>query len=221
VSKILIIDDDPAMRGLLRLRLEPLYEVIDTGKPEDALALALQVKPDCILLDLMMPKFSGFEVCQTLASLSHTQNIPILIVSGEAASRYQAFCQGMGAAGYFEKPINFDELKTRIAEVLSTKLREHRAEARVRLRVTLKLKGTDSDGAAFEEVTSSENVSANGFQCIGTAKLKEGLIVSVSTLGDGEMYAEKARVVWVESYGERWCLAGFQFLAKPQRWVLQ
>ena len=55
MSKILIIDDDQAVRGLLRQRLEGLYDIADTGNPEEALALAVQVKPDCILLDLTMP----------------------------------------------------------------------------------------------------------------------------------------------------------------------
>jgi DNA-binding response OmpR family regulator len=49
------------------------YEVIDTVDPEQALGLALEHKPDAILLDLMMPKFSGFELCQSFCSLSYTR----------------------------------------------------------------------------------------------------------------------------------------------------
>src|SRR6202041_3483024 len=65
VPRILIIDDDETMRGLLRDRLEDAYQIFDTGDPEQAIALALEHKPDGVLLDLMMPNFSGFEVCQT------------------------------------------------------------------------------------------------------------------------------------------------------------
>jgi DNA-binding response OmpR family regulator len=92
------------MPGVLRDRLDDGYEIIDTGDPEEAIAPSLQHKPDVVLLDLMMPKFSGLEVCQTLSSLSFTQQIPILIVSGESATKYKTFCQNLGAAGYFEKP---------------------------------------------------------------------------------------------------------------------
>src|ERR1035441_3772271 len=120
MSRILIIDDDQAVRGLLRQRLEGLYDIADTGNPEDALAMALQFKPDCILLDLTMPKFSGFELCQILASLSYTRQIPILIVSGQPAAQYWALCQSLGAVGYFEKPVNFPELKARLTAVLHT-----------------------------------------------------------------------------------------------------
>lgn len=48
----------------MRFRLRESYDVIDSGSPEEALALALQHKPAAILLDLMMPKYSGLEVCQ-------------------------------------------------------------------------------------------------------------------------------------------------------------
>lgn len=58
MAKILIIDDDQAVLKMIREKLAPFYEIADTSKPEEALALALQIKPDCILLDLLMPKFS-------------------------------------------------------------------------------------------------------------------------------------------------------------------
>src|SRR5580704_13427189 len=65
---LLIIDDDESLRKVMAFRLKNSYKIIDSGSPEEALALALQHKPDAILLDLMMPKYSGFEVCQTLFS---------------------------------------------------------------------------------------------------------------------------------------------------------
>jgi DNA-binding response OmpR family regulator len=221
MSKILIIDDDPSVRWLLRQQLESLYEIADTGNPEEALAIALQVKPDCILLDLMMPKFSGFELCQTLASLSYTQQIPILIVSGEPAAQYEASCKRLGAAGYFEKPVNLDELKARIAGVLNARQKEHRAEVRVRLNVNLKLQGMDADGTTFEVVTHTENVSASGFRCICIGQLKLGSIIAVFTVNDREAYVGKARVVWVDSRNTAWPVCGFRFVEKPRLWVLQ
>jgi len=52
------------MRVLVKMRLSDTYEVIDTGSPEQALGLALQHKPEAILLDLMMPNCSGFELAR-------------------------------------------------------------------------------------------------------------------------------------------------------------
>ena len=60
MPRLLIVDDDDAVRKVLRFRLKDSYEIIDTKSPEEALALALQQKPDAILLDLMMPRCSGF-----------------------------------------------------------------------------------------------------------------------------------------------------------------
>ena len=183
--------------------------------------MALQIKPDCILLDLMMPKYSGFELCQALASLSYTQRIPVLIISGEPAAKYGASCQKLGAAGYFEKPVNFDELKARLAVVLSAKQKELRAEVRVRLSVNLKLKGMDTEGASFEVVTHTENVSANGFRCICTVQLKPDSVVEVFTVNDREQYAGKARLIWTESRNLAWPVSGFRFVDKPHLWILQ
>jgi CheY-like chemotaxis protein len=60
MARILIVDDDEAIRRLVRLNLTDLYEVFDTGQPEETLALALEHKPDAILLDLRMLGYSGY-----------------------------------------------------------------------------------------------------------------------------------------------------------------
>ena len=179
MSRILIVEDELAMRNLLRERLVDSYEVIDTGDPTEALALALQHKPDCILLDLMMPKFTGFELCQTLSSLSATRLVPIFIISGNPAAEYKTFCLNLGAREYFEKPVDFNQLKRRLADVLKEKQAEQRSEIRARLRVILKLKGTDTSAKAFELLTVTEDVSASGFLCGCHALLEGGAIVEV------------------------------------------
>ena len=111
VHKTLIVDDDKAMCDLLRACLSEGYEVIDTVDPEQALGLALEHKPDAILLDLMMPKFSGFELCQSFRSLSYTSTIPILVITGETEAKYKDHCATLGAVAYFEKPLKLDELR--------------------------------------------------------------------------------------------------------------
>ncbi|HVS87363.1 MAG TPA: response regulator [Candidatus Acidoferrum sp.] len=107
MEKLLIVDDEEAMRRLLRINLADSYEIIDTGDPEQALALAMQNKPSAILLDLRMPKCSGFELCRTLTSMTSTQLIPVFVVSGEAGATTKALCKELGATAYFEKPIDF------------------------------------------------------------------------------------------------------------------
>jgi DNA-binding response OmpR family regulator len=67
--QVLIVDDDEAMRSVIKDHLSSTYKVIDTGSPEMALSMTLECKPDAILLDLSMPGLSGFELCQLFSSL--------------------------------------------------------------------------------------------------------------------------------------------------------
>src|ERR1700727_1419471 len=146
LPRLLVIDDDQAVRKLLRFRLKDAYDIVDTGSPEDALALALQDRPDAILLDLSMP---GFEVCQTLASLSFTQGIPIIIVSGKSSEQDEDLCKSLGAKAFFQKPVDIDGLKKTLARLIEGQVRGKQVEPRVRLRITLTLRGTDSNGIVF------------------------------------------------------------------------
>jgi len=100
MGKLLVLDDDEALGRLVRVELSDAYEIIDSGEPEQGLALALEHRPDAILLDLRMPNYSGDELLQTLTSLSRTQMIPVIIVSGEAGGQTKEHCKQLGAAGY-------------------------------------------------------------------------------------------------------------------------
>jgi CheY-like chemotaxis protein len=106
----------------------------------------LQNKPDAILPDLRMPKYSGFELCQTLKSLSSTQLIHVLVISGEAGANTTQFCRDLGAVAHFEEPVDFYALRVQLADLLKTRRKKRRSEVRVRRRFTLRLTGTDGDG---------------------------------------------------------------------------
>ncbi len=199
MQKLLVIDDEEAMRRLLRINLSDTYEVIETGDPEQGLALAMQNKPSAILLDLRMPRFSGFELCRTFTALTSTQLTPVFIVSGEAGST----------------------TKSRLAEVLSTKRPERRREVRVRLRAPLKLTGIDVNGNSFEEPTHTENVSLSAFLCGCSAALKLGSLVQVFLLSGGEQFVGSARVVRSEATDTPYPRHAFQFVEKSGQWVLQ
>jgi len=220
-QRLLVVDDDESFQKLIRFRLKDRFEISQTSSPQEALALTLQDKPDAILLDLMMPKYSGLEVCQTLTSLSFTHMIPVIFVSGEPAANYREFCEKLGAKGYFQKPVDFDALQARLEEVLQRKPPERRAHPRVRLKVPLILRGIDSQGRAFELQTFTEDVSVGGCSCGCTAALKVNAIVEVALLSEGRQEfvgeARVAHVAWPETPAQR---CGFQFLQKPAHWVL-
>jgi DNA-binding response OmpR family regulator len=220
LSKVLIVDDDAAMRGLLRVRLEGLFEIVDTGDPERVLGLAMEHKPDAILLDLMMPKLSGFDLCQSLHSLSYTSGSRIFIITGKGGSAAQEYCKNLGAAGFFQKPVDFNALKRRLAEELGTQRAERRSQTRVRMRVSLKLRGIDVAGRLFEEVTFTENVSAEGFLCNCAASLPIGTTIEVFLIGGKEWYVGRARVMRKEC-DMNWQRYGFHLEEKKGEWVVQ
>ena len=220
MPKILIVDDDPSIRRLLRLNLADLYEVFETGKPAEALALALEHKPDAVLLDLRMPGYSGFELCKTLTSFSATQLIPVFIISGEGGAKTKEFCRELGASAYFEKPVNFESLRASLAEALGTRRIERRKEARIGLRVPLKLGGKDENGNSFSLPTTTENVSRMGFICACASLLAVDTVLDVYLLAAEQELVGKARVVRAEWPGTQYPRYGLRFTEIVGAWIL-
>jgi CheY-like chemotaxis protein len=221
VAKLLVVDDDEAMRRLLRLELQSGYEIIDSGEPEQGLAFALEHKPDGILLDLRMPNYSGYELCQTFTSFSRTQLIPVVIVSGEAGSQTKEHCKQLGAAAYFEKPIDFDALRRCLADLVKVGRHTSRSEVRVRLRVPLKLRGADLRGRNFDEPVTTENVSLNGFLCDARVELGEGAVVEVYMGDSSQEYVGMAAIVHTDGSAAAVRHYGCRFTEKSGVWVLK
>jgi len=164
MPKVLVVDDQ-ILLDAVALQLSGSCQVLSTTNPEQALALALEHKPDAILLDLLMPNFSGFEVCQSLHALSYTSRIPILVMSGDSGSKYAEYCTKLGAKAYIQKPFDAATLKAALKAQIEKKPAEQRADVRLRLQVPLELRGVDLDGKPVVTKAVTENVSAGGFLC--------------------------------------------------------
>lgn len=221
MEKLLIVDDEEAIRRVLRINLADRYEILDTGASGEALAMAMQSKPNAILLDLRMPNYSGFELCRTFKSMTSTQLIPIIIISGEGAATTKLFCKELGATAYFEKPVDFDALRGMLAHVLRAAQPDRRHELRVRLRVMLKLRGIDINEKPFEEVTGTENLSKNTFFCGCAAPLKTGSTVQVNLASTSTKFNGKAAVVRSEGCDTSHPRYAFRFVEKVDGWILQ
>jgi CheY-like chemotaxis protein len=220
MEKLLVVDDDEAIRRLIRLELSDTFEIIDSGEPQEGLALALEHKPHAILLDLRMPNYSGYELLQTFTAFSHTQKIPVIIVSGEAGGQTQDHCKQLGAFAYFEKPIDFDALRTCLTQLTKVRRFIPRSEVRVRLRVPLKLRGTDKLGNKFEYDTTTEDVSLSGFLCTSPAEIPVDSIVEVFLADRGTPCVGKAKVVHSVTKAPPLRHLGFRFIEKTGPWVL-
>ena len=117
MSRILLVEDEPALlRGLADNLKAETYEVITASDGETGLRLARETKPDLIVLDLMLPKVSGYEICQKLRSEGVTTPILILTARGEEADRVLGL--DLGADDYVTKPFSVRELMARVRALL-------------------------------------------------------------------------------------------------------
>ena len=118
-TKILIVDDELDTLLPLKRALEMEdFNVIEAQDGVEALEKVRSEIPDLVLLDLMLPRINGFEVCQRLKQDEATSSIPIIMLTakGETSDKIEGI--EIGADDYVTKPFNLDELKARIKAVL-------------------------------------------------------------------------------------------------------
>jgi adenylate cyclase len=119
---VLVVDDEEANRMLLRDPLEVHgYEIIEAENGEQALQKVQQRSPDVILLDVMMPRMDGFEVCRRLKKDPHTAHIPILIVTALSERMERMMGIAAGASDFLTKPVDLQELTLRVGHAAHAK----------------------------------------------------------------------------------------------------
>jgi len=129
---VLVVEDEDSLATLLQYNLQKEgYDVALAGDGEEALLLVDERLPDLIVLDWMLPKISGIEVCRRLRQRNETRNVPIIMLTarGEESDRVRGL--DTGADDYVVKPFSMTELTARIRAVLR-RLRPGLAEDRVR-----------------------------------------------------------------------------------------
>jgi DNA-binding response OmpR family regulator len=118
--KILVSEDNPDIRKILVMRLEINgYHVIQAQDGEEAMDKIKQETPDLIMLDLMMPKISGFEVCRMVKFDDKYKDIPIIVLSAldQQGDREKAIENGADA--YFIKPFDLELLLSKIKSLIN------------------------------------------------------------------------------------------------------
>jgi len=120
-ANILIVDDTPFNIDILVDNLNELYDLQVAVNGQDALDAVEELKPDLILLDVIMPDMDGFEVCRRLKSDSATRDIPIVFLTAmtDIAQKSEGF--ELGAVDYITKPFDTVEVKLRVETHLSNK----------------------------------------------------------------------------------------------------
>ncbi|TLD69996.1 sigma-54-dependent Fis family transcriptional regulator [Phragmitibacter flavus] len=115
VETILIVDDHPANLDVLTQTLEPVgFHVLAVPNGEIALRVAERAKPDLIMLDVVMPEFNGFDVCEMLKKNPATRDIPVIFLSARNETRTLVKGFQAGGVDYITKPFQAEEVLARI-----------------------------------------------------------------------------------------------------------
>lgn len=104
LKRILLVEDDDAIANVYLMRLQAEgFDVRRVGNGEDALAAALSYKPDLVLLDVMMPKVSGFDVLDILRNTPETANLKIIMLTALSQDSDKERAQSLGVDDYLVK----------------------------------------------------------------------------------------------------------------------
>lgn len=123
-ARILVVDDEAAQREIIVYNLEAAgFEVMSADNGEDAVLMVQEEHPNLVVLDWMMPKLSGLEVCRQLRSNKETKAIPIILLSARSEDVDKVRGLEIGADDYVSKPFSVVELMARI----NAQLRRHSA----------------------------------------------------------------------------------------------
>jgi twitching motility two-component system response regulator PilH len=123
MARVLLVDDSMYQRNKLRKTLEAAgHEVLEGGDGEEGLSMAASIKPDCMMLDLIMPKVGGMEVLQELYEKHIT--IPVIIHTSDIQEETKKECLALGAVAFLNKPSRDEDLLAAIALALKPQGKE-------------------------------------------------------------------------------------------------
>jgi len=118
-KKIIVIDDDEIVLDLVRAMLENDYEITTVNSGKAALDLFYQgYTPHLVLLDLTMPEMGGWDVLIRIRDLTRLHKVPIVIQSASEDPQDRTKAKEMGAVGFLKKPVNKEELLTKIGSII-------------------------------------------------------------------------------------------------------
>ena len=119
-KRILIVDDTKDILAVVARRLKSWgYEVLTADSGEEGLKIIQEQKPDLVLLDIMMPKMKGRDVCSLMKANPETARIPVIFLTALGLADHVKAGMDLGADDYLVKPFEPEELKERITIVLS------------------------------------------------------------------------------------------------------
>jgi DNA-binding response OmpR family regulator/signal transduction histidine kinase len=139
---ILVVEDNDDARNYIRESLEPEYQVVEAADGSEGIARAMEIIPDLVISDIMMPNTDGHELCRVLKKDVRTSHIPVVLLTAKASEESKIMGLETGADDYIIKPFNTDILITRIKNLI--RLRSHLQKQRNREMTMLPAKISES-----------------------------------------------------------------------------
>jgi CheY-like chemotaxis protein len=119
MARILVAEDERDIRELIKFTLSFAgHNMTTAADGAEAVQMAQQLKPDLIMLDVRMPRMTGYEACRELKKLDATKRIPVVFLSAKGQDEEVQKALELGAVAYILKPFAPDELSNRVAEIL-------------------------------------------------------------------------------------------------------
>ena len=116
---VLVAEDERDIRELIVISLElEGFNVVEVPNGEEAVKKAKEIKPDLILMDVRMPKMTGYEACKALKAEDATKEIPVVVLSAKGQEAEVSTGLELGAEEYLLKPFAPDELSGRVTKIL-------------------------------------------------------------------------------------------------------
>ncbi|MFN3385274.1 MAG: PleD family two-component system response regulator [Candidatus Thermochlorobacter sp.] len=120
MPKVLIIDDSAVERTIIAKVMTALgYTIVEANDGEEGEAKAVEIKPDIIVLDVVMPKKDGFQVCRNLKKMPETAKIPVIMITSKNQDSDKFWGMKQGAIAYLVKPFNEDDLVSAVNKALA------------------------------------------------------------------------------------------------------
>jgi len=120
-KKVSIAEDEDQIRMVIKSAIETDdYEIYEARDGLEALDIAQRVKPDLLILDVMMPGKNGYQVCETLRADQECKNIYILFLTGRSMQKAKETVQECGGDDFMENPFDIKELKEKVIAILGS-----------------------------------------------------------------------------------------------------
>lgn len=210
IYKILVVDDEKDIVELLRYNLEKenIFEVFTAYKGRDALNIIKKIKPDLVILDIMMPEYNGYEICKELLSTPSTSFMPVIFLTAKDNEIDEIIGLELGAYDYIHKPVSPKKIIARVKSILRRVYAN--SDTFMRTNEFIKFKNLEIDLVTHSVIIDNEEIYFTDieFQLLHLLLLNEGQILSkeilVNQVWENNLYvADRTIDVHIEKVKEK------------------